>query len=317
MTFPLDVSIVIVNYNTCALLEKCLNSVYEQTKGIQFEVIVSDNGSIDGSIEMVKKVFPQVILIENNANLGFGAANNKGLSIAKGKYIFYLNSDTILYNNSVKIFFDFWENEQDKDTIGALGSNLLSPSGKIIHSYGVFPEYNTEIKRLIVGNINIFASELLYILKVKKIPRRNLKEYKRYYTGEVDYVTGADLFLRNDENAYFDETFLLYYEETDLQYRLKTKGLRRLIIDGPRIVHLEGASNKSDNNSLSRYLSFSAVQVLLSRIIFFKKNNKNTLKLFIIYFFSFMYLSHICFVFKTKELREKLRIIYKRNYNNI
>ena len=97
----MDVSIIIVNYNTCELTRNCLKSVFEQTKNIDFEVIVSDNGSKDGSVEMIKKEFPYVILIENNANLGFGAANNRGLKIAKGKYIFYLNCDTILLNNAV------------------------------------------------------------------------------------------------------------------------------------------------------------------------------------------------------------------------
>ncbi|MGN0729950.1 glycosyltransferase [Treponema sp.] len=105
MENTLDVSIIIVNYNTLELTKNCLKSIFEQTNGILFEVIVSDNGSTDGSIEMIKSEFPQVILIENNANLGFGAANNRGLKIEKGKYIFYLNSDTVLLNKAVKIFF--------------------------------------------------------------------------------------------------------------------------------------------------------------------------------------------------------------------
>ena len=116
-----DVSIIIVNYNTMDLTRNCLKSVFEQTKDISFEVIVSDNGSNDGSIEMIKSEFPQVVLIENNANLGFGAANNRGLKMTKGKYIFYLNSDTVLLNNAVKNFFDYWENSPEKEKIGAFG----------------------------------------------------------------------------------------------------------------------------------------------------------------------------------------------------
>ena len=134
----MDVSIIIVNYNTKQLLADCLNSIYEQTKDINFEVIVSDNGSKDGSIEMLKADFPQVILIENNANLGFGAANNRGLAIAKGKYIFYLNSDTILLNNAVKYFFDYFEENGDKENIGALGGNLLNTQGYTTDSGGTF-----------------------------------------------------------------------------------------------------------------------------------------------------------------------------------
>ena len=103
----MDVSIIIVSYNTKSLIKNCINSIYKYTKDISFEIIVSDNGSIDGSVEMIKRDFPSVILIENNENLGFGAANNKGLALAKGKYILYLNSDTILLNNSVKFFYDY------------------------------------------------------------------------------------------------------------------------------------------------------------------------------------------------------------------
>ena len=88
----MDVSIIIVNYNTKNLTINCLSSIYEQTKDISFEIIVSDNGSTDGSIEMIKSNFTKVIVIENKENLGFGKANNRGLKVATGKYIFYLNN---------------------------------------------------------------------------------------------------------------------------------------------------------------------------------------------------------------------------------
>ena len=111
---------------------------------------------------MIKTDFPTVILIENNANLGFGAANNRGLKIAKGKYIFYLNSDTLLLNNAVKMFYDYWENTGDKEKIGALGSNLLNKDGHIIHSYGSFPSFKNETLILIKIYISILIN---YILK--------------------------------------------------------------------------------------------------------------------------------------------------------
>lgn len=125
---PCDVSVIIVNYNTRALLRGCLASLYDKTEGLDFEVIVSDNGSTDGSAEMVRREFPQVVLVENMANLGFGAANNRALDRAGGKYVFYLNSDTLLQNNAVKIFYDYWESHPEEN-LGALGCNLTWPDG--------------------------------------------------------------------------------------------------------------------------------------------------------------------------------------------
>lgn len=156
----LDVSIIIVNYNTKKLLADCLASIYEQTNDIDFEVIVSDNASVDGSIEMLKADFPQVILIENNVNLGFGAANNRGLAIAKGKYIFYLNSDTILLNNSVKIFFDYWEKNGEKDNIGALGGALFSADMKYAGYGGNFSTLNHKLKVAFIDFLRVYKNSL-------------------------------------------------------------------------------------------------------------------------------------------------------------
>lgn len=252
----MDVSIIIVNYNTKELTINCLKSIYENTKGISFEVIVSDNGSTDGSIEQIKQAFPQVILLENNENLGFGAANNKGLEIAKGKYIFYLNSDTILLNNAVKILFDFWENSDNNSEIGALGTNLINKDREIIHSYGYFPTTLQLIRDRIRRPLAMTAR---MILKKYRVPKRNNLFFNAMF-GDVDYITGADLFVKNDKNAFFDERYFMYTEEVDLQYKLKEKGLRRIIIDGPLIIHLEGASSKKNNyNLLDYYASFSKI----------------------------------------------------------
>lgn len=309
----MDVSIIIVNYNTKLLLKNCIESILFHTKNICYQIIVSDNGSTDGSIEMLKREFPNVVLIENKENIGFGAANNRALSRALGKYVLYLNSDTVLLNNAVKYFFDYWEKSNDKEKIGALGSNLLNENNEIIHSFGSFPRYRNEIVKLFINNIKIFVSEILEGLHIH-IPHRRKNVLRSFYAGEVDYITGADLFLLNDENAYFDEKFLLYFEETDLQYSLKKQGMKRIIIEGPRIMHLEGSSNKSDKNSLNRYLSFSAIQILLSRIIYLKKNNKKTFSLFIVYFLSLMYLCHFGLILKTKEFRKRLSDIYHKEF---
>lgn len=252
----MDVSIIIVNYNTKELTRNCLKSIYEHTYDIDFEVIVSDNGSTDGSIEMIKSEFPQVILIENKVNLGFGAANNRGLKIAKGKYVFYLNSDTILLNNAVKMFFDYWENSPEKETIGALGGVLLDENMQTTHSGGVFPNpWNTQ-KR--------FFKQVISCYVYRFIPHKPPKEIVN--AGEIDYVTGADLFMQNNADAIFDEWYFMYCEEVDLQKSLHLKGKRSYIINGPRIIHMAGASSKQKGAKRIgyRFDTFSSIHSWIS-----------------------------------------------------
>ena len=275
MEKTLDVSIIIVNYNTKELSRNCLKSLFEQTNDISFEVIVSDNGSNDGSLEMIKSEFPQVVLIENNANLGFGAANNRGLKIAKGKYIFYLNSDTILLNNAVKIFFDYWENSPEKDRIGALGCVLQDENGNMIHSGGAFPKYKSICKERFLEAIHSYAKYLLLRLHLEKFYSAARKKIKSEFvtTGEVDYVTGADLFMLNDKFASFDERFVLYYEETDLQMTLhKQTGKKSFLIDEPKIIHL---LYKARTEQI-KFETFSTFHNKLSSVLYFEKYDEKT-----------------------------------------
>lgn len=264
----MDVSVIIVNYNTKELTHNCLKSVFEQTKDVNFEVIVSDNGSSDGSIEMIKSDFPQVVLIENNANLGFGAANNRALKIAKGKYVFYLNSDTLLLNNAVKIFFDYWESAEDKEQLGALGCWLQGKEGNLVHSYSQFPNKKNIQKTLIRYAISQFFGKFAKLLH----KRRNMKTSIPADTVIDGYITGADLFLKNNSNAYFDELFFMYFEETNLQYNnFYKRNLKSKLLSSPKIIHLEGGSEKK----LTKKYDFNRQSSLFywkSCLIYFKKN---------------------------------------------
>ena len=264
----MQLSIIIVNYNTKDFLNSCLTSIYEQTKDLVYEVIVSDNGSTDGSLEMLKSEFPQVLVIANGKNLGFGAANNKALDIAKGKYIFYLNSDTILLNNSAKIFFDYFE-EHDDGTLGAIGGMLLDSQKRFIHSGGCFPSLKSELLDLVKLNIGNIYLTLGTILHFKNMHRNHFA--KEEY-GDIDFITGADLFLKNNEYARFDEDFFLYYEDTYLQYKLNQAGLERRIIAGPQIIHLCGGS-VGQGMTIYRKASFSRINYEFSRIKFLRKTN--------------------------------------------
>lgn len=269
MKAALDVSIIIVNYNTKELTRNCLRSVFEQTKDIRFEVIVSDNGSSDESVEMIREEFPQVVLLENGENLGFGRANNRGLKIARGKYVFYLNSDTVLLNNAVKLFFDYWENSPEKEKIGALGCVLQDEDGNAIHSGGRFPTYRQVCCEMLREFIISYAKFVLQTLHYKQIGKK-YKEIK-ITAGRIDYVTGADLFMQNTAFAIFDERFTMYYEETDMLLNLYNKTERYCqLLDEPKIIHL---IHKRKTDTIT-FESFSSYHNKLSSILYFRKNNK-------------------------------------------
>ena len=233
----MDVSIIIVNYNTKYLLADCLATVFEKTKDVAYEVIVVDNASTDGSEEYITKRFPNINWINSGENLGFGKANNLGAKYASGKYLFLLNSDTLLLNNAIRIFFDYAESHQHEG-IGTLGSWLLDKNEKPNNSFGFFP---------------CAKNEICYLLGKYQLPSlKDITEEK-----EVDYITGADLFIEKrffEGLDGFDKNIFMYYEETDLQYRLARCGLSRKIIPGPRIIHLEGGSFENKGLSLNRFL---------------------------------------------------------------
>lgn len=277
----MDVSIIIVNYNTKELTYGCLKSVYEKTKDVDFEVIVSDNGSKDGSVELIKSKFPQVILVENNENLGFGRANNRGLDVARGKYVFYLNSDTILLNNAVKMFFDYFEEHDEKEKIGALGCNLQNSEGGIIHSSGEIKALKTKLGELFHCFLGISKDTVKFIF-TRKLGTFTIDHSASFKTGEVPYITGADLFVKNDGSAKYDERYFMYNEEVDLQLNLHKNGLKSILIDGPEIIHLEGGSTKKLPQKVVYLSSAGNIQLFKSYIQFYKKNFYHQLGIFAI-----------------------------------
>src|SRR3990170_6792304 len=123
----MDLSIIIVNWNTRDLLEKCLQSVYDTVQGLNFEVFVVDNGSSDGSVDMVRQHFPQVRLIGNQENLGFARANNQAIRESIGRYVSLLNSDAFLSGDAIQQMAHLMEIHP---AIGIVGANLYSPDGK-------------------------------------------------------------------------------------------------------------------------------------------------------------------------------------------
>jgi GT2 family glycosyltransferase len=221
----MDVSVIIVNYNTKTLLKQCLMSVFEKTHDIDFEIIVVDNASHDGSQQMLKEDFPNVLLIESQENLGFGRANNEGIKIATGRNIFFLNPDTLLLNNAIKILSDYLD---ENELTGACGGNLYDAFMKPAHSYDTkFPSITYELR--------------LY----KLLSRKNREFNKTKNTFEVAHITGADLMVKKfvlDKVGVFSNQFFMYYEETELCFRIHKVGYKIIAVPFAKIQHLEGKS---------------------------------------------------------------------------
>ena len=234
----MKVSVIIVNYNTLHVLRPCLDSIIEQTAGIDYEIIVVDNGSTDGSIEALSGD-NRVILIPTGENLGFGRANNRGVEQAKGDYIFFLNSDTLLKNNAIKMLYDFAQQYQGK--LGALGCILEDRQGNRIHSYGQFPKMRGDFQKFL----------WIPILKGLRLYHQPAIEYPKHWM-KVDYVTGADLFVSRqvlDACGSFHPAFFMYYEESEMQHRFHLLGYDNILLNGPEIVHLEGEGGKAGKQS--------------------------------------------------------------------
>ena len=307
----LDVSIIIVNYNTKELIFNCLESIFSHTNGITFEVIVSDNGSSDGSIEMLKKDFPKVILIENGKNLGFGSANNKALEIAKGKYVFYLNSDTILLNNAVKIFFDYFESHAELN-IGGLGCNLQDKNGNITYSAGPvsgeFSSANELLKNLwnlLIGCFKICIRHYIFKKPLRTVEKKN--EKVGYISGKVGYISGADLFVKNNSFARFDENYFMYYEETDLELQMTRKGFEFYLIEAPEIIHLEGGSDKKVTYEVLDLATPGKLNLFYSRLYFYKKNKlASAFQLCLMKILTLLIWLNPIIIKETKKFREKL-----------
>lgn len=289
----MDVSIIIVNFNTLDLTRQCVESIYKHTNGVVFEIIIIDNASVDQSVVVLKKLFPDIILIQNETNIGFGSANNIGMNISKGKYYFLLNSDTILLNNSVKIFFDFMQNS--KNSVGAIGAVLLDSELNLNYknSFNFFPTLPYLLKSIISKVIPVFRiDEDYYKCKLDSEGKLN-----------VDFIVGADIFLRSEVISIignFDTDFFLYWEEVDLQLRMARLNYNRLIISGPKIVHLEGGSSQKVFNNWKRIVHDRHLMVY-SRKHFNRVN---------FYIFKFLHIFRHLLLFKNRNFTNKEQFEY-------
>jgi len=252
-----DVSVIIVNWNTKGLLRDCLSSVYEHAGEVDYEIIVIDNASTDGSASMVKNDFRQVILIENSKNRGFAAANNQGMAVAKGRYVLLLNSDTVVLDNAIAntvCFAD--ENPQAAVT----GCRVLNPDRTLQRTCFMFPS---------ILNM-LLSSTYLYKLfpSSRFFGREQMTWWNRSDVRKVDVVTGCFMLVRREaieQVGMMDEQFFMYGEETDWCYRFWKKRWTVMFAPVGEIIHFGGQSTAQKPVAM-------IVQLRLSILKFMKKH---------------------------------------------
>lgn len=249
----LDVSIIIVNYNTKDLTIECLRSVIKYTKNISYEIILVDNASSDGSVEKIEKSIRSIKgtksikckVIQNTDNLGFSGGNNVGIKQAKGKYILLLNSDTKLFDNSIVKMVKFMDQRSDA---GIASCKLLNRDKSVQPSGGYFPT----LGRLFAWAT--FIDDLPFIGNFigSYHPKISLYNSQR----ELDWVTGAFFLIRQEvveKIGLLNEKFFMYVEELEYCYRAKKAGFKVFYTPLASIIHYGGASNGSRNAILGEY----------------------------------------------------------------
>lgn len=242
-----DVSIIIVNYFSADMVIDCINSIFEKTTGIIYEIIVVDNASTDGSVEKLQNIFgSRIKVIASDQNLGFGRANNLGCQKAQGKYVFLLNPDTVLVNDAIRILYNQLE---ANPTYGIVGGNLFTADMEPSPSFCmVFDDLEKE--KASASLVNIFSNMLSSKLKINN---KDLLAMEFNFTNnpiKVAYIFGADMMLPrklyNEVNG-FDPDFFMYGEEEELTWRITNKGYQVICIPDAKIIHLDGATTKKQN----------------------------------------------------------------------
>lgn len=251
----MDVSIIIVNYKTFLLTKNCIESIIAKTFGVEYEIILVDNASSDGSQEFFAND-ARIKFIEAGRNLGFGKANNLGVQQAKGDYIFFLNSDTLLLNNAIYEMWRYCE-EHKEDNIGGLGCILCDGNSQRCHSYAKLNTWKDIVKSYFIAP---FCKS-----KAKEIMAMDAEDESKD-AFEVGYVTGADLFVSRkviDECGCFDPDFFMYSEESEMQWRFKKHGYKNMIIKSPKIMHLEGMSQAKRRSPTMRKIMMTQSSLYL------------------------------------------------------
>jgi GT2 family glycosyltransferase len=261
----MKLSVVIVNYNVKYFLEQCLLSVIKASEGLDVEVFVVDNNSVDGSVKMLAKKFPEIKVIENKDNKGFSKANNQAIRIANGEYILLLNPDTVVEEDTFVKVIRFMDEHPEA---GGLGVKMFDGKGNFL------PESKRGLPKPDVAFYKIFGLSKLFP-KSKTFGRYHLGFLDPDKTHEVDVLSGAFMLLRKkalDKVGLLDEDFFMYGEDIDLSYRIIKGGYKNFYFPETRIIHYKGESTKK--SSVNYVFVFYNAMLIFARKHFTHSNAK-------------------------------------------
>jgi GT2 family glycosyltransferase len=259
----MKLSIIIVNYNVQFFLENCLNSVFNAIKYIDAEVLVVDNNSVDGSVEMVKLKFPQVKLIANKENSGFSKANNQAIGIAKGELVLLLNPDTVVEEDTFKICCDFFDKNLEA---GGLGIKMLDGRGQFL------PESKRGLPTPSVAFYKIFGLSSIFP-KSATFSKYHLGHLSKDKNHQIEILSGAYMMIRKkvlDQIGLLDENFFMYGEDIDLSYRITQAGFKNYYLADTSIIHYKGESTKK--SSINYVFVFYRAMAIFAKKHFSNKN---------------------------------------------
>lgn len=240
---PSTVTAIVVSYNTCDLTRRALLALKNSHTRIQ-RIIVVDNASRDGSASMVKKEFPDVMVIENAKNVGFAVANNQALKQCTQTYAWLVNSDTEVHKDTLQALVAYLDMNE---TVAMVGPQLVYPDGSLQSVGGYFPTVSN-VLRYLIPITSVFPRSL-------RARYRDIALFPQIPPKEgiaLDYVTGAACLLRVSalkEVGFLGEEYFMYFEETDLAWRLKARGYTVMAIATPPVMHVYGGSYKRAHDS--------------------------------------------------------------------
>jgi hypothetical protein len=282
-----ELSIIIINYNTTDFIRKCINSINNKFRSIEKEIIVVDNNSPQRDIKNLESEYPDTRFIYSDVNRGFGAGCNIGVENSSSEFILFLNPDIIVKKNSLSILLNYIKVNKDVSVCSGI---LTDENGNITYSFNDFPSLSWEFRE---------AYGLFLKSKIKKMTSRY--EIRKKIPFEVDWFHGAALLIRRDafeKVQGFDENIFLYYEDVDLQKKIRELGHKIVCIPEAEFYHYERSSVRDKDSQKTYYFYMH-----YNKLYYYKKYNMH----FKIIIIRFMYISGSIIKFISIFLRPKLR----------